>query len=158
MTGSLQFNGVGPNFYDKANGLVPASGYLNSPVGPTVVVAEPAIEFGYNDTTNLINTNVTDSQVLLTDQYLTSATVLPYTVKLTDPAFSGLGVTLIAETFAGTPTAGISGTTLTITIPGVTGPAVNTLALAFFSVQTPEPTSLAAVASVGLIALRRRRA
>ena len=47
VTGTLQFNGGGPNYFDPANGRVPA-GYLNS-AGPAVVISSTATEFGFQN-------------------------------------------------------------------------------------------------------------
>ena len=44
VTGSLQFNGGGLNYFDPANPTVP-TGYLNTS-SPTVTIGDPAQEFG----------------------------------------------------------------------------------------------------------------
>ena len=51
ITGSLTFSGGGTNYYDPANGFVPA-GYSNSASNVVTVVSYP-ITFGFNDSANL---------------------------------------------------------------------------------------------------------
>lgn len=91
VTGSIQFGGSGVNYYDPANGIVPAIGYLNSsPGGPTVTIAEPAIEFGLADVANTDTTNFTNTQLIFTD--VSTGGSGPYTLTFTDSAFDGVSV------------------------------------------------------------------
>jgi hypothetical protein len=50
VTGGLFFNGLTINQFDPIHGNVPA-GFSNTS-GTTVIVAEPAIEFGFTDIVN----------------------------------------------------------------------------------------------------------
>ena len=91
VTGSLQFGGGGLNYYDPANGFVPASGYLNSsPGGPTVTIAELAIEFGFSDSLNTDTANFTNTQLIFTD--VSTGGSGPYTLTFTDSAFDGVSM------------------------------------------------------------------
>ena len=65
VTGSAELNLIPINIFDPANGMVPL-GYLNDD-GTTVTIAEPAIEFGAQTSTNLFTANFTDTQLIVTD-------------------------------------------------------------------------------------------
>lgn len=65
VAGGLYFPGYPMNYFDPANGLVPA-GYLNF-AGNTVTISSNAVEFGYNDGTATITADFTGTQLVFTD-------------------------------------------------------------------------------------------
>ena len=99
VTGTLILNGGPKNWFDSANGFVPA-GYLNtSPSGPTVTISSTQVEFGFNDGTyNQDTADFTGSQLILTD-VTSSEGSLPATYTFTDTAFSGLTLSTVSNTF-----------------------------------------------------------
>ena len=160
VTGNLSFSGSPTNSFNPSAGGVPA-GYLNT-AGPTVTVAEPAIEFGYADAANWDTANFTDNQLLIQDQALSGFVGnSPFTMTFTDAAFAGLMPVLVTNTFSPAPTASITGTTLTVSYPAsnATVNVPNTLALTLYNfAPVPEPTSMAVLGLGAAGLLRRRRA
>ena len=154
-TGSIQFNGAGPNYFDPANGLVPA-GYSNSTQGTTVTVAEPAIEFGLNEAGfNFDTVNITNTTIILTDTVSNGA--FPFLVTLTDTAFAGITFTKTSDT-TNSFTFSRTGNTLSLNFAGT---PTNGTYTAIFTAVTPEPGSvalLAGLAVTGVGFVRRRRA
>ena len=141
VTGTLDF-GTATNYFDSANGFVPASGYLNA-ASTTVPISQPQIEFGYQDGANQDTANFTNSQLFIEDQFFGSGSNSPFTMTFTDPSFAGLTITPTISDFPAALTASISGTTITITSPSQTF-AADTSAVAVFnltSTVTPEPAS-----------------
>jgi hypothetical protein len=114
VTGTLNFGGGGSNYYDPANGLVPA-GYLNTS-GPTVTIAEPAIEFGFADSVNRDVTNFTDSILTFTDTCVTTTCTANNSIDLyfTNNAFTSIA--LLSSDFT-ISSWGLAGNTIHITIP-----------------------------------------
>ncbi len=97
VTGSLEFEGSSSNFFDPIYNFVP-DGYLNS-VGTTVTISNTAVEFGYNDSANLINANFTDNQLVISDLVEANGFNYPFTLQFTNAAFSGLTITTVSDNF-----------------------------------------------------------
>lgn len=114
VNGSLRFTG-NTNFFDPAAGKVP-SGYGN--VSSTnVTVADPQIEFGFQDgfgriTADFTNTRLTISETAITG---TDATIERY--RFIAAAFTGLTPVLVSNTYPVAPTFTIADDTLTISFP-----------------------------------------
>ena len=123
VTGNLQFNSFGPNYFNPANGSVPA-GYLNKTQGITVTVAEPDIEFGYSDPNNTDTVNLTDTTITLTD--VSGSSGLPFLVTLTDTAFNGLTLIKVSDTFTGGVSYTLNGNVLKLSVPGFGNPGTFT--------------------------------
>jgi hypothetical protein len=157
VTGSLMFNGNPTNYFDPANGYVP-SGYLNT-MGPTVTIQAPAVEFGFDDTTNLDLTNFSASQFTVEDVVENSSGNAPFTMTFTDSAFMGMTFNKVSDSFPnGGLTYAVTGDTITINWAG--GPVnTNDDYTSTFTV-VPEPSTWAtALVGLGLLgcALRFRR-
>ena len=152
VNGQLNFNGdLTTNFFDKANGLVPA-GYLNSgPSGtPTVVIANPAKEFGFNDGANLDEADFTANTLTIHD--LPSAGGSSQTkYTFTCNAFAGMTMTQTSNNFVGL-TKSLVGNVVTIDIPLFADNNSHTAVFTF----VPEPASFAGI-GIGLAMLIRRR-
>ncbi len=153
VTGSLQFSGGGPNYFDPANPTVPA-GYLNTS-GPTVMIADPTLEFGHASSGGVEFADFTDSQLLVSDSSTIITTHAPWMMTFTSST-SGLfqALSLVSDDFSPGLTYGLTGNTITINWAG--GPVFKgTSFRAIFDVQTaavPEPNSLA-LAGLGLLSL-----
>jgi hypothetical protein len=117
VTGSLDFDADGLNFYNPAMGFVPA-GFQNSAGAQdsNTVVVVGGNEFGFSDGLNTDVTSFSSSGFTFTDTSITAGPNLNVILKLTDPAFTG--VSLISSTFPGL-TFAISGGQITVDIPGL---------------------------------------
>ena len=143
VTGSLDFDADGLNFYNPALGFVPA-GYQNSPgaQNSNTVVIVGGNEFGFTDPGN--NTDVTSfssTGFTFTDTAITAGLNLNIILTLTDPAFTG--VSLISSTFPGL-TFAISGDQITVDIPGLNVSVGEVLTASFNVTSTssvPEPST-----------------
>lgn len=161
VTGSVQFPS-GTNFFDPANGLVPA-GYGNSSPGTnTVVVTNPGNpEFGFFNNAQLtIKADLLTS--ILTITQITTEGGSGFTAEhfvFTDLGFNTLS--LISSTFPTTPTYSLLSNTATIDFAAF-GTGAHTY-VSSFRVQTeatavPEPLTLSLFgAGVGGMALIRRK-
>jgi hypothetical protein len=160
VTGNLQFDGNPNNYFDPANGFVPA-GFLNT-AGTTVTIAEPQIEFGYRDGANQDTANFTDSQLVISDQAFGNFFDNPVHMTFTDSSFAGL--TLVSSNFPGGISFSLSGNTITFDWGG--GPVSAGTYTAVFNVATPvpEPSTFALFGTViglglgGLVWRRRQLA
>ena len=163
VTGSLDFDGDGLNFYNPALGFVPA-GFQNS-VGAqdsNTVVIVGGNEFGFTDPGN--NTDVTSfssTGFTFTDTSITAGPNLNIILTLTDPAFTG--VSLISSTFPGL-TFAISGDQITVDIPGLKASAGEVFTVSFNVKSTssvPESSTdgfmLIGFGFLGLIMAMRKR-
>ncbi|MEI8281611.1 MAG: PEP-CTERM sorting domain-containing protein [Armatimonadota bacterium] len=138
-----------PNYFDPSNGFVPA-GYLNT-AGPSVTIANPAKEFGYDDGLNLDEADFTANTLTLRDT--SQGGSIPVKYQFTCNAFIGLTCTQISSTFPSI-TMSLVGNQLTIDTPTLTGATTFTAVYQFTAV--PEPASIAAL-GLGLAFLIRRR-
>jgi hypothetical protein len=112
VSGVLQFNGSGPNFFDPANGLVPAGFGNSAPHGPNNVIIGPGTEFGFSDGQNGDTVNFTGTQVTLIDQSNGGST--PATYSFTNSAFSGATISLVSNSFPSPVTQTLVGDVLTL--------------------------------------------
>ena len=143
VTGSLDFDADGLNFYNPAMGFVPA-GFQNSAgaQNSNTVVIVGGNEFGFTDPGN--NTDVTSfssTGFTFTDTSITAGPNLNIILTLTDPAFTG--VSLISSTFPGL-TFAISGDQITVNIPGLNASAGEVFTASFNVTSTssvPEPST-----------------
>lgn len=169
VTGSLTF-GVSPtNYFDPSNGFVPSTGYLNSSTATnsaTVTIANPAVEFGFDDGANLDTANFTDNTLTITDT-LAGFGAAPFQMKFTDTAFAGLTLSKVSDNFDGSGiTASLVGNVLTLNYAGTAVANSPTFSASFSltsgqtTVSTPEPGTVIG-AGMGLVAVaglaRRRR-
>lgn len=163
VTGSLNFNGGANNFFDPANGFVPG-GFLNT-AGPTVTIAEPAVEFGFDDGANLDTANFTATQLIIRD-VVNGAGASPWSMTFISTAF--LGATLVEDSDSfptGGATASLVGDTITVNWAGLPEGAADFSAV--YNIRfaggaaAPEPGSLALLGAglgmAGLVARRRGR-
>ena len=155
MTGSLKLNGGSTNYFDPGNGQVPA-GFLNTTQGMTVTVAEPAIEFGYADSSGSKSVNAAASLITLTSTESASNVAGPFVVDLTDAALLGATITQATNTFPGL-TFSLVGNKLTINAPSATSKGTRTATFDVKAAPVPEPATCAALAAGALALLRRRR-
>lgn len=122
VIGSLQFQGVGSNWFDPANttGLqgVPASGFLNVS-GPSVVVSASQNEFGYFDPHNALIVDFTGNAFSL--YWLLGGGFGPATLHFTDDAFAGHEYVPSGGNVPGGLLTMLAGKNLTIQTPDLTG-------------------------------------
>lgn len=163
VTGKLMFAGFTANYYDSANGFVPASGYLNSGGATTVTVASPAVEFGFQDAHNTDSANFSASQFTIEDVLDPTAggTDTPFVMTFTDTAFAGQSLTKATDFFPnGGLSYSVSGTTITISWGGGPINSNDDYTSTFVIKAVPEPSTWAALATGAgalVFALRRKR-
>jgi hypothetical protein len=161
VTGGLFFSGKTINQFDPANGNVPTGFSNTSPGGPTVAVAEPAIEFGFNDTANFDTVNITATQIIITDVRTAESASLasgsPFKITLTDTSFPD-GITQLSNSFDSSAFT-LSGSTFTFNSFGTSKPATYT-AVFGFAAAVPEPSTWAMLllgfAGIGFMAYRQK--
>lgn len=157
VTGSMTVNGGPTNYFNPANGFVPAGPLNNS--GTTVVVTNAAIEFGASAFNNTITADFSDTQLTLSEAAFT-VNDPSFAIQLTGAAFNS--VTLASSSFNGM-TYSLAGGVLTINVPAAVVltslPRVNGAQppTAVFNISAvPEPSTLA-FAGLGLMALAAAR-
>jgi PEP-CTERM motif len=161
VSGSAQLNFVPINVFDPANGSVPP-GYLND-AGTTVTIAEPAIEFGAQNSTNLITANFAGTQLIVTDVAVAPFGGTSFLMSFTDPAFTGLSVSTISDNYTNGILSQLTGDTLVVIWSGTVVSQPTTFQAVFDITPSavPEPTSSVLAGTVGLAGLvawaRRRR-
>lgn len=126
FNGSLTTTVNGSNWFDSANGKVPA-GYGNSNTsGTNIPLSDTSTEFGAADDFTKVEVDLqSDGSVLLTtkvtpgaDQVLTGFAPLANTITITSDAFKNYKIIQlqdVANTTKSPSTATLNGTTLTIT-------------------------------------------
>jgi hypothetical protein len=158
VTGQVQYDGSGPNYFDPALGFVPA-GVLNVG-GTTVAISASAIEFGVADGANVQTADFTVSQLIITD--VSSSLAVDFRMTFKNSAFVGATLSEASDTFLnGGATASLSGDTITVNVPGFervgTFSAVFNIALPSASVPEGGMTiSMLGLGLAGLIAKSRR--
>jgi hypothetical protein len=157
VNGSLQFNGGGNNYFDPANGFVPA-GYGNSAGQPVTIGS--GTEFGFQDNANTDTADFTDSQLIIGDA-VGGDGAAPWEMTFTSLSGAFGGLSLASSNFDGL-TYSLAGNTITIDWAG--GSAADTNYTATFDIApagVPEPATwammLVGFGAIGL-GMRRRRA
>ena len=107
--------GYSPNFFNPANGHIPA-GYLNV-AGPTVTISSNAVEFGYDDGTVAITADFTENQLVVTHHPLLNGDYNPIQMAFTNSAFSSLSTVSDGFPYGGM-TASLSGEVITLNWAG----------------------------------------
>jgi hypothetical protein len=159
VTGVLNFDGNPLNYYDPANGFVPATGYQNSASNQdsSTVTIVGGNEFGFRDGANQDVTSFTSNGFTFTDtSFLGAGTNIA--LRFTDTAFGG--VSELSSTFSGL-TFGISGDVITVDIPAFTTTPGGVLSASFSVTAVPEPSTLGMVGIelvvIALIVMRKHR-
>ena len=162
VTGSLDFDADGLNFYNPAMGFVPA-GFQNSAGAQdsNTVLVVGGNEFGFSDGINTGVTSFSSTGFTFTQTSIIPGKNLNIILTMTDPAFTG--VSLISSTFPGL-TFAISGDQITVDIPDITVSAGEVLTASFNATSTssvPEPSTyglmLIGFGFLGLMMAMRRR-
>lgn len=145
VTGSLQFDGNPENFFDPANGFVPAR--FDNSAGLTVPIDGSSIEYGYNDGANRDTVNFTEGRLVIRDR-ATSGGSLKIKLSFTDEAFAG--ISLVSSTFRKPLQYSIDGDEIDITIPQF---ARDGRYRAVFDITSTAPAILPEPGSIGLMGL-----
>ena len=152
-TGTLNFGGGGTNWFDPANGFVPA-GYGNSASNVNVTIG-PGVEFGFQDSFNTDTADFTGTQLIIQDVVNGFASDLNFTMMFTNPGYTG--ISLVGSSFPGSFTYSLDANFITINWGGGNVEGVKT---AVFDLQAvPEPGSMMLLGSglIGLGGVIRRR-
>jgi hypothetical protein len=153
VTGDMNIGGT--NYFNPANGYVPAV-YLNAIANSTTVtIANPGIEFGYQDGINTNTANFTDNTLTLTDVSLLNSIGFTYTFE--DSAFGGLAMTTLSDSFPNGIGASLDGDTITLNFSGLSNPGTYSASYSLDS-AAPEPRSLFLFGSaLGMLLLAARK-
>jgi hypothetical protein len=113
VTGQMLISGT--NYFESANGYVPA-GYDNSGLGTsTTVTIDSGIEFGFHDGSNTDTADFTGTTLTLQDVSVNNSIGITYI--FTDTAFTGFS--LSSNTFPSSVTATLVGDVLTLNAPAI---------------------------------------
>ena len=119
VTGTLQFYGVGSNYFDPANGSVPA-GFANS-ISPTFTLGAGSNTFGYQNEYDTDTATFVGSTLTVTD-IMNENGADPWTMTFTDAAFTG--ITSVFDNFInGGINASVSGGVITLAWAGSYSPS-----------------------------------
>jgi hypothetical protein len=160
VNGKLEFSGNPNNYFDPVNGFVPA-GVGN--VASTTVLIGAGVEFGFFDGANRDTADFSDFGLLVTDIASTTFGAGAWRMTFINPAFIGLTLTEVSDTFpnAGGVAASLSGNTLILNFAGSTAaPATWTAQYSFAASSVPDggtSVCLLALALASLAGIRRLR-
>ena len=157
VTGELYFGANPNNYFDPANGFVPATTLNNA--GTTVVISDPAVEFGFVDA---LNTDLVDffaDGVTITDDV--DGNAFPWVMIFTSDAFIGLMLLEVSDNFLnGGITGSLIGDTLTFSWAGI-GSHEGLLTAEYRLAPVPLPAALplfgGALLGAGAYMQRKRR-
>ncbi len=160
VTGEINFAGGSTNFFDPANGFVPAS-TLNSS-GTTVTIGDPDVEFGIQDPFNFDSADFSANGVVISDEVLLDAINNNWTMTFTSSAFTGLTLTEVSDDFLyGGVTGTLSGDTLTFSWAGGSVFAGEPMTAIYTLAAVPLPAGglllLTGAGALGLFGRRRRK-
>ena len=130
VTGTLQFGGSGPNYFDPANGFVPGTTLNTS--GITVTISASATEFGYLDSANNDLANFTATQLIVTDA-VGATGASSWKMTFTSTAFTG--ISLVSSNFSGL-TASFANNVITLVWGGTSTTGITYTAI--YNVNTPD--------------------
>ena len=130
VTGTLQFGGSGPNYFDPANGSVPGTTLNTS--GITVTISASATEFGYLDSANNDLANFTATQLIVTDA-VGATGASSWKMTFTSTAFTG--ISLVSSNFSGL-TASFANNVITLVWGGTSTTGITYTAI--YNVNTPD--------------------
>lgn len=162
VTGSVRVGGAPENLFDPVHGF--GGGFLNA-TGTTVIVSNPATEFGYAEPFfTLVTANFTGNQLFVSE----TIDVLSPEIRMTfqNSAFTGALLSEFSDSFINGGAGGfIIGDTLTIDLPQLFAPGSFSI---IFNIATPNipatpnvpdggmTLGMLALGAVGLFAMRRR--
>lgn len=155
VNGSLQFNNGGPNYFDAANGYVPA-GYGNSG-SPNGIIISDWLEFAFYDNANYITVNFTHTD-LIVSVFSIYGNLTNSTFTFQDSAFQTL--TLDSENFPGGASASLAGDIITVNVTQfVAGTGLYQGDWKINATVVPEPGTMVTLGSglLGVVAFARRR-
>jgi hypothetical protein len=159
VNGTLKFAGGPTNFFDPANGFVPA-GDLNAAGLPVTIGA--GTEFGFLDAANHDTADFTDTQLIVGDIVAPDQSAADWIMTftaLTPGAFNGFS--LVSDGFTPGLTYGLVGDTITINWAGTGTGDHNFSAIFSFVSGVPEPGTWAMMllgfGGIGFVMRRDRR-
>jgi hypothetical protein len=155
VNGTINFGSNPLNYYDPANGFVPA-GFGNSSGQPVTIGG--GVEFGFDDGANRDTADFSDTQLTIRDEVFSNALNWTQTFTLVGgPAFSSIA--LVSDSFVPGLTWTLNSGTITINWAGTGSPNDFTAVFDVGVNAVPEPASWALmIGGFGLVgaAMRRR--